>query len=88
MTGQFGLNKTFGLWPSDEEVLHLSGLRTTQKQQPECTDEAIVDVLGEEDFEMDIECQMSKFPEFQSYYLCEIHDANTFLDLCFTHDEM
>ena len=88
-SGQFGLNNTFGLWPSDEELLHLSKLRTTQQQQPECTDEAVVDVLEEEDFEMDIECQMSKFPEFQSYgNLCEIHDANTFLDLCFARDEM
>ena len=88
-SGQFGLNNTFGLWPSDEELLHLSELQTAQQQQPGCTDEAVVDVLEEEDFEMDIECQMSKFPEFQSYgNLCEIHDANTFLDLCFARDEM
>ena len=57
-SGQFGLNNKFGLWPSDEEILHLSELRTTQQQQPECTVEVVVDVL-EEDFEMDIEYQMS-----------------------------
>ena len=51
-SGQFGLNNMFGLWPSDEELLHLSELQTPQQQQPECTDEAVVDVLEEEDFEM------------------------------------
>ena len=79
----------FGLWPSDEELLHLNELQTAQQQQPECTDEAVVDVLEEEDFEMDIESQISKFPEFQAHgNLYESLDANTFLDLCFACDEM
>ena len=87
-SGQFGLNNMFGLWPSDEELLHLSELQTAQQQQPECTDEAVVDVLEEEDFEMDIKSQISKFPEFQTDgNLYESLDANTFLDLCFARDE-
>ena len=88
-SSQIGLNNMFGLWPSDEELLHLSKLQTAQQQQLECTDEVVVDVLEEEDFEMDIESQISKFPEFQTDgNLYESLDANTFLDLCFARDEM
>ena len=88
-SGHFGLNNTFGLWPSDEELLHQGELHTTKRQQPENTDEAVVDILDDNDFDMCVDCDPSEIREYKTEEcLSSVCTADIFLELCRARDEV